>query len=365
LAALPGAPLLGVIGPSGSGKSSAVRAGLLPALAAGVLPGSERWERVVLRPGDQPLVALREAAGPQLAEPEGHLVLVVDQFEEVFTACRDESQRRAFVDAIVGAADRHVLVIVALRADFYGACTAYRGLAQALGRSQILVGPMRPDELERAIGGPAARAGLTIEPELAARLVAETTGRIGGLPLLSTALRELWRERSGNRLTLHAYERTGGVQGAVARLAETAYAQLGPEEAVTAHNMLLRLAGAGEAETAVRRRVPLSELDLESSGAARRALAVMTEHRLLTTGDGSVEVAHEALLREWPRLQRWLEQDADARRLHRHLTSAARDWEAGKRDPSELYRGARLETALAFAAKRPDALNRLERELLD
>lgn len=376
VARLPGTSLLGVIGPSGSGKSSAVRAGLLPALAAGVLPGSERWTRVLLRPGEQPGVALAGALGgvPLRAaldrvERGARLLVVVDQFEEVFTVCAEPAERAAFLDELASAAagdtEGRLLVVLALRADFYGACASHPWLARLLGANQVLVGPMRPDELGRAIEEPAAAAGLVVEPELAARLVEETAGRTGGLPLLSTTLLELWERRSGDRLTIQAYERTGGVNGAVARLAERAYDRLSPAEAAVARNMLVRLAGAGEAEVAVKRQVPLAELDLGRDAAARRVLDVLTANRLVTVGGDTVEVAHEALLREWPRLRGWLEQDAEARRLHRHITLAAREWDAGGRDPSELYRGARLASALDLAAEHGDALNRLEREFLD
>ncbi len=376
MARLPGTSLLGVIGPSGSGKSSAVRAGLLPALAAGVLPGSERWTRVLLRPGEQPGVALAGALGgvPLHAalgrvEPGERLLVVVDQFEEVFTVCTEPAERAAFLDELASAAaadtEGRLLVVLALRADFYGACASHPRLARLLGANQVLVGPMRPDELGRAIEEPAAAAGLVVEPELAARLVEETAGRTGGLPLLSTTLLELWERRSGDRLTIRAYERTGGVNGAVARLAERAYDRLSPAEAAVARNMLVRLAGAGEAEVAVKRQVPLAELDLGRDAAARRVLDVLTANRLVTVGGDTVEVAHEALLREWPRLRGWLEQDAEARRLHRHITLAAREWDAGGRDPGELYRGARLASALDLAAEHGDALNRLEREFLD
>ncbi len=376
VARLPGTSLLGVIGPSGSGKSSAVRAGLLPALAAGVLPGSEHWTRVLARPGEQPRVALAGALGgvPLRAaldrvEPGTRLLVVVDQFEEVFTVCTEPGERAAFLNELASAAaadtEGRLLVVLALRADFYGACASHPRLARLLGANQVLVGPMRPDELGRAIDEPAAAAGLVVEPELVARLVEETAGRTGGLPLLSTTLLELWERRSGDRLTIRAYERTGGVNGAVARLAERAYDRLSPAEAAVARNMLVRLAGAGEAEVAVKRRVPLAELDLGRDTAARRVLDVLTANRLVTVGGETVEVAHEALLREWPRLRGWLEQDAEARRLHRHITLAARDWDAGGRDPGELYRGARLASALDMAAEHGDALNRLEREFLD
>src|SRR5215218_7580373 len=376
VARVPGTSLLGVIGASGSGKSSAVRAGLLPALAAGVLPDSERWTRVLLRPGEQPGVALAGALGGvslraalDRVEPGERLLVVVDQFEEAFTVCTEPAERAAFLDELASAAaadtEGRLLVVLALRADFYGACASHPQLARLLGANQVLVGPMRPDELARAIEQPAAAAGLVVEPELAARLVEETAGRTGGLPLLSTTLLELWQRRSADRLTIRAYERTGGVNGAVARLAERAYDRLSPAEAAVARNMLVRLAGAGEAEVAVKRQVPLAELDLGRDAAARRVLDVLTANRLVTVGGDTVEVAHEALLREWPRLRGWLEQDAEARRLHRHITLAAREWDAGGRDPGELYRGARLASALDLGAEHGDALNRPEREFLD
>ena len=157
VARLTGAPLMGIVGPSGSGKSSALRAGLLAALAAGVLPGSEGWALALLRPGEHPLRALEQATAD--AEPRGRLVIAVDQFEEVFTACRDEAERAAFVDALVACARdprRRALVLVAVRADFYGRCAAYPELWRLLGANHVLVGPMRRDELRRAIELPAA-----------------------------------------------------------------------------------------------------------------------------------------------------------------------------------------------------------------
>jgi WD40 repeat protein/DNA-binding SARP family transcriptional activator len=375
VARLPGTSLLGVVGPSGSGKSSAVRAGLLPALARDVLPRSAQWRQVLFRPGERPMAALRgaldvpaDADDPVAAALRRvgrgtRLLVVVDQFEELFTACRDPAQRGAFVDALT-ASDERMVVVLAVRADFYGACAQHPQLARLLGENHVLVGPMRPDELARAIAGPAEQTGLEVEPELISRLVEETAGQTGGLPLLSTTLLELWQRRSGERLSVGAYERTGGVRGAVARLAERAYGCLSPSEAAIGRNILVRLAGEGEVEAVVRRRVRLSELDLDR-GAARRVLDVLTENRLLTVGGETVEVAHEALLREWPRLRGWLEHDAEARRLHRHITTAAVEWEAGGRDAGELYRGARLASALDFGAEHGDALNELERAFLD
>ena len=378
VARLVGTTLLGVVGPSGSGKSSAVRAGLLPALAGGVLPGSATWPRVLLRPGQHPLAALRRALGTDAEDPiadrlarldpEDRLVLVVDQFEETFAACRDEAERAAFVDALADAAqggDGRVLVVLAVRADYYGACAAYPRLARLLGRSQVLVGPMRPDELARAIERPAHRAGLVAEPALVTRLVEDVVGQPGGLPLLSTALLELWQRRDGRRLRLAVYAQAHGVQGAVARLAEDAYGRLDQDERAVARGMLLRLAGAGEGDAVVRRQVALDEVETDRDERAARVLEVLTASRLVTVADGTAEVAHEALLREWPRLRGWLEEDAEGRRLHRHLTLAARGWDSGGRDTSELYRGARLAAALDWASRHDAELNTTERAFLD
>jgi hypothetical protein len=195
--------------------------------------------------------------------------------------------------------------------------------------------------------------------------VADVADEPGALPLLSTALLELWRRRDGRCLRHAAYERTGGVRGAVARLAEDAYGELDPAQQGTARPVLLRLAGEGATGTIVRRRVPLAELETRRGDDVERVVAMLTERRLLTASAGTVEVAHEALLREWPRLRGWLEQDAHGRRLHRHLTDAARDWDQGGRDPGDLYRGARLASALEFRPYHEDELNPTEAAFLD
>jgi DNA-binding SARP family transcriptional activator/WD40 repeat protein/energy-coupling factor transporter ATP-binding protein EcfA2 len=366
VARLPGTRLMGIVGPSGSGKSSAMRAGLLAGLADGVLPGSESWPQVLIRPGAHPLAALKRAT-TELPAGERWIV-AVDQFEEAFTACRDSAERAAFVDALVGCArdaGRRTLVLVAVRADFYGHCARFPELSRLLGANQVLVGPMRREELRRAIELPARRAGLRVEPELVDTLLADVDGEPGALPLLSTALLELWQQRDGRRLTLSAYERTGGVRGAVARLAEGAYERLDAPQREAARRILLRLAGEGEGDAVVRRRVPLAELDGERDERVAEVLGGLAADRLVTIGEGEVEVAHEALLREWPRLRGWLEADAEGRRLHRRITLDARDWDAGGRDAGELYRGARLAAALEWAAERSEELNRLERDFLE
>jgi DNA-binding SARP family transcriptional activator/WD40 repeat protein len=365
VARLVGSPLLAVVGPSGSGKSSAVRAGLLPAIASGVLPGSEGWSRTVMRPGAHPLATFERA----LPAGGGQAVLAVDQFEEVFTVCRDERERTQFLDALVALAedrDRHVQVVVAMRADFYGHCGSYDRLARLVGANQVLVGPMRRDELRRAIVEPARRVGLRVEPSLTDALITDVLDEPGGLPLLSAALLEQWQERDGHVMRRAAYERTGGVRGAVGRVAEATYARLSEPERIAAKRILLRLADAGEQGASfVRRPVPLDELDPERDTQTAAALELLVDSRLVTAHESTVEVAHEALLREWPRLRAWLEEDAEGRRLHQHLTHAARDWDAGARDPGELYRGARLASALEWTAAHEADLNALERDFLD
>jgi WD40 repeat protein/DNA-binding SARP family transcriptional activator len=394
---LVGTGLVGVVGPSGSGKSSLVRAGLLPALADGVLPGSDRWRQVLVRPGEHPMAELARA-GARLGLPgggdatavgghasdgiswwgagervlrtmagEGRLLLVVDQFEEVFTTCRDERERTAFLAALTeGAwADRSVSIVVVVRADYYGHCAADPRLASLLAANHMLVGPMDSDELRRAVELPARRAGLRLEPGLSAAMIGEVAEEPGGLPLLSCALLESWQHRRGRTLTLAAYQQAGGVRGAVARLAERAWSGLDAEQKQAARRILLRLAGPGEGEAVVRRRVPLSEFTAGGDEHARVVLDALTDQRLLTKGEDSVEVAHEALLREWPRLRGWLEEDVQGRALHRHLIGAAREWEAAGRDPGELYRGVRLTGALDWAHEHRADLNELERAFLD
>jgi WD40 repeat protein/DNA-binding SARP family transcriptional activator/ABC-type cobalamin/Fe3+-siderophores transport system ATPase subunit len=398
---LVGAGLVGVVGPSGSGKSSLVRAGLLPALREGVLPGSDRWRQLLLRPGDHPMAELAGAAGRRDAARDGNdnatdgdggkarqaptprpaagqwvwralagaerLLLVVDQFEEVFTTCRDEGERTAFLAALTEAAwaDSHVTVVVTIRADFYGHLAAVPDLADLLAANHVLVGPMRQDELRRAIELPAHRAGLRLEPGLSAAMVDEVADQPGGLPLLSCALLESWQHRHGRTLTLAAYHQAGGVRGAVARLAEHAWSGLDTDQQQTARRILLRLAGPGEGEAVVRRRAPMSELAASNDEHVWVVVEALTDQRLLTKSQDTVEVAHEALLREWPRLRGWLEEDVQGRALHRHLIGAAREWEMGGRDPGELYRGARLTAALDWAREHHADLNELERAFLD
>ena len=359
VARLADAPLLVVVGPSGSGKSSLLRAGLLPAL---------EWEALIVRPGERPAAELVDVLAR--VPPGERLVLAVDQFEELFDASVAEDDRRSFVDSLVDAAwdpERRVLVVIALRADFFGRLAPYVELADLVGPNQVLLGPMSVGELRRAIEGPAERTGLEVEPALIDSLVEDVAGEGGALPLLSTALLDLWREREGRLLTLAAYERAGGIRDAVGRHAEAAFRSLGEEEQKVARVILLRLVAGGDGEALARRRVTRGELDADDDERVAGVLTALVERRLLVVDDGTVELVHEALLQHWARLTRWLDEDVQGRRLHRRLTESATEWEAAARNPSELYRGARLAATLEWADAAGDdaGLNRLERSFLE
>jgi WD40 repeat protein/class 3 adenylate cyclase len=343
------APLLAVVGPSGSGKSSLVRAGIVPRLELGT---------TVLTPGEHPLDALRAAGESEL--------VVVDQFEEVFTLCRDDDERRVFIEALLVLVDRGTRVILALRADFYGHCATYPKLAAALEEHQALLGPMRDEELRRAIERPAQRAGLVLEPGFVEGILRDVVGEPGALPLLSHSLLETWNRRSGRMLTLIGYLQSGGVHGAVAKTAETIYRDaLTPEQQRLARNIFLRLTELGESTEDTRRRVSLAEI-VPRTGAAdvEEVLRLLADARLITMGEGTVEVAHEALIRHWPTLRAWLDEDREGRLVHRRLTEAAQEWQALGRDPAAVYRGSRLAAASDWAQQHDDELNELEREFL-
>jgi DNA-binding CsgD family transcriptional regulator len=375
-----------VVGPSGSGKSSVVKAGLAPALRAGVLPGSDDWRLAVLRPGEHPLDALGRAlrAAMRDADPVddehpaeewldrlptgGRLVVIVDQFEEAYTVCRDAQERAQFLDrlaALARAAGRRALVVVAIRSEFYGRCAEHREIADLASTSTVLLGPMSADELTRAIELPARAAGLRMDTTLVPALVADVLQQPGGLPMLSSTLLELWQRRDGRSLRMETYRGLGGISGAVGRVAETALGRLSPGDQGIARSIFLRLATVGDNGVASRRRVPIGEIDGGRSADIARVMAVLVDGRLLTVDDGYVEPAHEALLREWPRMRQWLEDDAQARRIREHLARTAREWDETGREPGELYRGQRLAAAVEWASAHGDELNDVERAFLD
>jgi WD40 repeat protein/class 3 adenylate cyclase len=396
-ARLAGTRFLAAVGPSGSGKSSLVRAGLLPAVWDGSLPGSEAWPTLVITPGAHPLnelavrlsvlcddrpasllqdlevdhraaeLAIRRALADQRGDVK--LLLVVDQFEEIFALCRDEDERRQFIDALLYAVEaegRPTIVVPTVRADFYGRCADYPRLAARMSDG-LLVGPMSEEELRAAIERPAAVVGLRLEPGLAEMILDDVAGEPGALPLLSHALLETFARRRGAELTLSGYAASGGVAGAIAQTADMVFQQLTQEQQGIARSIFLRLTELGEEGTQdTRRRAPPSELvrRAEDAPAVETVVKTLADARLITTGEDTVEVAHEALIREWPALRGWLEEDREGLRTHRHLTETAQEWERLDREPGELYRGARLATASEWEEQHADLLNPLEREFL-
>ncbi|MGW1751037.1 nSTAND1 domain-containing NTPase [Streptomyces sp. NPDC002092] len=334
-----------LFGPSGSGKSSLLRAGLVPRLqeeiAARGCPAALR----ILTPGATPATTYGHLLSPADDEPESWVV--VDQFEEVFTLCRDPQERSRFVDLLLAARapDSRLRVLVAVRADFYARCAEHRGLADALRGAGLLLGPMTADELREAVVGPAQEAGCRVERTLTARLVDEVQGEPGGLPMLSHALLETWRRRRGRMLTLAGYEAAGGVRGAIAATAEEVYGGLSPAQAGAARRVLLRMVEPGQGTPDTRRPLTRAELEEWADADVRVVVERLTRARLLTADEHGVQLAHEALITCWPRLHDWIEEDRERLRHHRMLADAARTWLEHDRDPGDLYRGNRLARA--------------------
>ncbi|WP_181410764.1 hypothetical protein [Nocardioides humi] len=354
-----------VVGPSGSGKSSVLRAGVIPAVMGGGLPG--KWRFVLVTPGDRPALARALAGG-------GQVLVVVDQLEELFTLCRDEAERHAFVDLLT-TPPPGVLVVLGLRADFYAAAARVPALVPVLQDAQVVVGPMSPDQLRQAVTAPARQAGVTLDPDLVVRLLGDVAPRQhdlgahdpGALPLLSHALRATWERSRRSQVTLADYEAAGGISGAVAQSADEIHDGLTPEEKGVARSLFLRLT-ADEGGFTVRRRVGWDELvdPQADDDLAAEVLERFVAARLVTADADTVEVSHEALLTAWPRIQKWIDRDREGLRLHRQLTDSSQAWEQAGRDPGILWRGARLEAARTWAADpdRPKSLNALEREFL-
>lgn len=376
-----------VFGASGSGKSSLLRAGLVPAMRA---DGAD-WRTIVLTPGPRPVEELaarlagplgvtatavrddlRANAGPlwrQLLAAGGddsRVLVVVDQFEEIFTLCGDAEERQAFVTCLVASAqgqDHRVKVVLGVRADFFARCAQYPELVAALRDRQVLVGPMAADDLRRVVREPALLAGMKVETALVEAVVADAHGEPGALPLVSHALFETWKRRSGNTMALAAYRTVGGVHGAIAQTAEAVYADLDEHERALAKNVFLRLVALGQGTEDTRRRVTRAELlGGADEDAVTTVLTRLAAARLVTLGEDTVEVAHEALIRSWPRLRDWLTEDREQLAAHRRLTDTAAEWENRDRDDGMLYRGVRL---AEWDGEESDRLNELEHEFLE
>ena len=384
VARMPGSRLLALVGASGSGKSSLMRAGLLAALQRDVLPGSATWRVVTLRPGPHPMAELaRRALGSSqradmgdllrhLAEgdpvTDDRVVLAVDQLEEAWTVCQDEAERRQFLDALADLATDPrscVTVVVAVRADYLSGLADHDELRALVGGGTVLVGPLTAPEIRRTLERPAATARLTFDDGLADTIVADAGQEPGLLPLLSTAMAQLWQRRQNGRLTYPAYVALGGLDGAITTLAEEAYTNLSRTQQATARVLLLRLTGPGDGAGVSRRRVATKELEALPTEGIGSVVEHLARARLLTLADGTVEVAHEALFREWPRLRGWLTEDAAGRAVQRRLAVAAAEWDADGREQSALWAGTRLASGLEAADARPAEVTSTERDFLE
>lgn len=397
---------LAVVGASGSGKSSVMRAGVIPALRW--QPSSSGWPVFVITPTAHPLdslgaslqgevrrgVSFRNFVDELFHQPEtlhlalkritdetgaAHALLLVDQFEELFTLCRSEAEQAAFVDNLLTAAqqpDGGAIILLVLRADFYAHCARFDLLRQALAKQQEYIGSMTANELRCAIEEPAQRGHWELEPGLVELLLHDVGADVGqapepgALPLLSHALLTTWQRRRGRKLTISGYIASGGIRGAIAETAEAVFQdQLEPEQRVIARQVFLRLTELGDDTTTAdtRRRVSFDELNLhpENREQLHEVLMTLADARLITTDENTAEVAHEALIREWPTLRNWIVENRESLRLHRHLTEAAQEWETMGRDPGGLYRGARLAQVQEWAQVHGDDLNLLERAFLE
>ena len=393
--------LVAVVGPSGVGKSSVVRAGLLPALRGGAVEGSDTWLIASCVPGSHPFERLATAlmtvasnvphdleqslrsderslikAVERYLPADSELLLVIDQFEELFTLTTDEDARERFLEVLRASVEdprAPVRILVTVRADFFDRPLRHPRFGELLRAGTVPISAPTEDEMRSIITQPAAGVGVEFESGLVERMLAEVMGQAGALPLVEFALTEIFEQRETDRLTLDAYESSGGVAAALARRTEEIFTSLDPVDQSVAREVFMRLVTPGEEggrDTRHRlRRTELIRLGLEAD-AVDRVLGRFGDHRLLTfdrdeiTRGSTVEVAHEALLREWPRLTGWIDTHRQELVLRNRLAVAVGDWEESGRDDSHLLAGGRLAQHEAWAETAELPLSGPERDLL-
>lgn len=390
---------LAVVGPSASGKSSVVQAGLLPAIRDGALPGSDGWFIVQIEPDDRPVANIHDALLSIASHPpadletrlrtdadslnavvseilgrDSHLLIVIDNFEETFTLTQDEDERLHYMRLLtnaVTAPQSRVHVIVVLRADYYDRPLYDDALGTLMQQRTQLVLPMTREELLRAVTSPAETAGLQVDRDLLEIILADVAEEPGALPLLQYALSETFNYREGRRLTAAGYRATGGINGALSRRAEEAFCSLaadphadaGLSEQDIARQMFLRLVSLSDNGYRRRRADRRELLAMGDAAAVNHVLDAFSAVRLIlfegkrSTREPQVELAHEALIRVWPRLQSWLEESREDLRVQAGLRAAAEAWLDSQRDPSYLLAGGRLAQVESWAASTYMPLN--------
>ena len=389
-----------LVGASGNGKSSVLRAGLLHQLQMGRLVGSEQWQIVIMRPDTQPMTNLATAFVPEdgsqleranvlkhlsdgamglarlvKAAKAPRVVLVIDQFEEIFTRCEDIAEREQFFACLMGAlaaAGDELCLVIAMRSDFVGKCLErdYSGLAQRVQEHMISVLPMQPEELRDAICKPAAQVGLPVEETLVTQILNDIQGAPGSLPLLQYTLKELWQRRQDKQLVLSAYQDLGGINGTLDQRATELYESFDKDQQRTVRHLFQQLTQLGEGTEDTRRRVFLDNLISEPLHPAERVQAVVDrladkENRLLVTSEvvskndtaarrAVVDVAHEALIRHWRLLRQWIEQNRDLLRQQRRIETSAVTWQEQQKSKGYLLQGLPLDEARQFQKRQAD-----------